>query len=60
MLDTIRESCRAPYGAVSFARARDLKPLITYGIFPPEIMMLWAAPAAIKGTTSPSRQRRAA
>jgi len=39
-LHTIGESCRAPYGAVSFARAKDLKPLITYGIFPPEIMML--------------------
>jgi hypothetical protein len=38
-LGTIKRSCMAPYGAVSFAKP-DLTPLVTYGIFPPEIMML--------------------
>ena len=38
-LTTIKKSCMAPYGAVSFAKP-DLTPLVTYGIFPPEIMML--------------------
>ena len=39
-LGVIKQSCVAPFGAVSFARAEDLQPLVTYGIFPPEIMML--------------------
>ena len=38
-LDTIKKSCLAPYGAVSFADT-DLTPLVTYGIFTPEIMIL--------------------
>jgi uncharacterized protein (DUF608 family) len=38
-LETIKKSCLSDYGAVSFANT-DLVPLETYGIFPPEIMML--------------------
>lgn len=39
VLDTVRESCLTDYGSVSFARA-DKTPLVTYGIFPPQIMIL--------------------
>ena len=38
-LKTIKDSCIAPFGAVSFAKP-DLTPLVTYGIFPPEMYML--------------------
>ena len=38
-LNTIKNSCVAPFGAVSFAKP-DLTPLVTYGIFPPEMYML--------------------
>ena len=38
-LETIKKSCIAPFGAVSFAKP-DLTPLVTYGIFPPEMYML--------------------
>ena len=38
-LMTIKKSCTAPYGAVAFAKP-DLTPLVTYGIMPPEMMML--------------------
>jgi uncharacterized protein (DUF608 family) len=38
-LDTIKRSCLSSYGSVSFATPEG-KPLVTYGIFVPEIMML--------------------
>ena len=38
-LETIKKSCLTDYGSVSFANT-DLVSLETYGIFPPEIMML--------------------
>ena len=38
-LKTIKKSCLCDFGAVSFAKP-DLTPLVTYGIFPPEIMIL--------------------
>jgi len=38
-LGVIKKSCLCHFGAVSFAKP-DLTPLVTYGIFPPEIMML--------------------
>lgn len=39
VLETVKQSCLSHYGAVSFAKP-DKTPLVTYGIFPPEIMML--------------------
>ncbi|MFH1008289.1 MAG: GH116 family glycosyl-hydrolase [Candidatus Latescibacterota bacterium] len=39
VLATVKESCLTDYGSVSFAKP-DRTPMVTYGIFPPEIMML--------------------